>query len=90
MSVIYIEVICTLDVAAIAAEMELHSKVARLCLQTAKRPGEGERAREGWNREDAKARQVYGLRSRLLSLPLVERYTDAGEASSSTYHILSS
>lgn len=43
----HIEVICTRDVAAIAIEMELHSKVARLCLQTAKRPGVGERAREG-------------------------------------------
>lgn len=41
---------------------------------------------EGGMKQDAKARQVYGLRSRLLSLPLVERYTDAGrEPSSSTY-----
>lgn len=40
---------------------------------------------EGGMKQDAKARQVYGLRSRLLSLPLVERYTDAGEVSSSTY-----
>jgi hypothetical protein len=41
----HIEVICA---PASTAEMELHSKVARLCLQTAKRPGEeGERVREG-------------------------------------------
>lgn len=61
--------------AAIAAEMELHSKVARLCLQTAKRPGvgEGEREkdREGGAEEGmkqgAKARQVYGLRTAVYS-----------------------
>lgn len=44
----HIEVICALDAGGHRrAEMELHSKVARLCLQTAKRPGEGERVRDG-------------------------------------------
>lgn len=54
-----LKVICALDAAAaIAVEMELHSKVARLCLQTAKRPDEGERAREGWNRTQKPVRSM--------------------------------
>lgn len=68
----HIEVICTLDVTAIVAEMELHSKVARLCLQTAKRPGVGVR---GSGRDETGRKSPPGLwptYSRLLSLPLVE------------------
>lgn len=58
----YIRVICTLDV-VIPIEMEVHSELAELCLQTAKRLNEGEEGDRDKIGHKVRACQVYGLRT---------------------------